>query len=439
MRSTGSQGCTRAARGCPGTIGSRFAGTRRRRSRNTSTRCSHWVSCTSRAEFSPVVTCTRFPGCAVPPTRAMPRHRTNSASFSLVAGGMAPIRPRPGAGTAWPRSGAVRKRNTRWGDARGRQGSCLRPRCRGPLVSPRGGAGARGRAVSPRRGVSGRARRREGRARGRAVVSFGRRAGRSRFLVPPRIAPPRRRGGGARRRRGGALVSHGRGPRACGGSRRSRCHVPRGPRGRDRSRQSPPVAPPRRPRRLRRGPAPSRGRLRARRGRRPRPGRGRTPVPSGGRARSPRGAPPAFVHAPGRFPGRLLAPPSCRLGRHGRRLASTCRTGGDLEAQLALASFYSEGRGGAEDLSEAAHWLRRAAERGRADAQLSLGQLLALGRGVRRDPLGAYMWFSVAARQGIAGAVAERDRAGSRLTPEQRTRAEGWARIRWNAHVAFFQ
>jgi TPR repeat protein len=77
------------------------------------------------------------------------------------------------------------------------------------------------------------------------------------------------------------------------------------------------------------------------------------------------------------------------------------------------------------------------AESGDAVAQFSLGVMYATGEGVPENTERAYMWFSVAAA-GQSGedrddAVAARDRASARLTPEQRSRAQALATTCFNS------
>ncbi len=73
---------------------------------------------------------------------------------------------------------------------------------------------------------------------------------------------------------------------------------------------------------------------------------------------------------------------------------------GDLEAQVAVAGLYLEGRSRAADAAAAARWYRSAAERGDAVAQLNLGDLYYRALGVERDPAQAYFWLTLSMRQG---------------------------------------
>ena len=62
--------------------------------------------------------------------------------------------------------------------------------------------------------------------------------------------------------------------------------------------------------------------------------------------------------------------------------------------------MYSTGRGVTRDPTEAAKWLRRAAERGVAAAQTALGYAYTIGEGVPLDRAEAFKWTRLAAEQG---------------------------------------
>jgi hypothetical protein len=62
--------------------------------------------------------------------------------------------------------------------------------------------------------------------------------------------------------------------------------------------------------------------------------------------------------------------------------------------------MYYTGTGRKLDFSEAAMWVRRAAELGYARAQLDLGYLYEQGKGVPLDHIAAYMWYKAAVDRG---------------------------------------
>jgi localization factor PodJL len=74
-------------------------------------------------------------------------------------------------------------------------------------------------------------------------------------------------------------------------------------------------------------------------------------------------------------------------------------TGGDPNAQYALALRFAEGRGVARDYVRAAAWFREAAINGVAAAQYDLGVLYSKGLGLAPDPIEAVIWYQSAADQ----------------------------------------
>ena len=69
-----------------------------------------------------------------------------------------------------------------------------------------------------------------------------------------------------------------------------------------------------------------------------------------------------------------------------------------------------------------------AAKRGDAEAQYMAGFLYMRGQGTRRDSLRAYQWFALAARQGDEFATDALTELTARLSAEQISQAETWAR-----------
>ena len=112
---------------------------------------------------------------------------------------------------------------------------------------------------------------------------------------------------------------------------------------------------------------------------------------------------------------------------------------GDPEAAYRLGQVYVRGAGRKEDLIEAAHWFRKAAEAGHAPAQLGLATLYGKGKGVAQDYVQSYVWFAVAAdnrEYGLARdqALELRNMMAAFLTPEQRAEAERLA-AEWQTEV----
>lgn len=77
---------------------------------------------------------------------------------------------------------------------------------------------------------------------------------------------------------------------------------------------------------------------------------------------------------------------------------------GNLKAQNNLGSMYLQGRGVAQNYSEAMKWFRKAVEQGLDVAQNSLGIMYGNGQGVVQNYAEARKWFRLAADQGNADA-----------------------------------
>ena len=78
---------------------------------------------------------------------------------------------------------------------------------------------------------------------------------------------------------------------------------------------------------------------------------------------------------------------------------------GDSAAAYEIAMRFAEGRGVTTDLTQAAHWFERAADKGLAPAQFRYASLLEKGQGVPKDLLHASRLYLAAARQGNAKAM----------------------------------
>lgn len=75
---------------------------------------------------------------------------------------------------------------------------------------------------------------------------------------------------------------------------------------------------------------------------------------------------------------------------------------GDCEAQFVLGAAFLAGDKVEQDYSQAAKWLRQAAELGHFAAQFNVALLLESGEnGVKRDPEGAVKWYLRSAEQGF--------------------------------------
>lgn len=98
------------------------------------------------------------------------------------------------------------------------------------------------------------------------------------------------------------------------------------------------------------------------------------------------------------------------------------------DAQYALGMMLLEGVGGPAQPEDAARWLTTAANQGQIEAQLALAELFYNGRGVARDLKRAWMWAKVAVDRlsGEALARAEAVLAGAlaQMSADQKLAAE---------------
>jgi TPR repeat protein len=75
--------------------------------------------------------------------------------------------------------------------------------------------------------------------------------------------------------------------------------------------------------------------------------------------------------------------------------------GGDMRAQLDLASFYDQGIGVQKDVRLAAIWFEAAAKQGHPSAQYNIGTMYEDGAGVKQDRVRAYMYYQLAIEGGF--------------------------------------
>ena len=73
---------------------------------------------------------------------------------------------------------------------------------------------------------------------------------------------------------------------------------------------------------------------------------------------------------------------------------------GHARAQRFLGGMYREGTGVAQDHREAVRWYRKAAEQGHTGAQVSLGAMYAKGHGAAQDYVQTQIWLNIAAALG---------------------------------------
>ena len=84
-------------------------------------------------------------------------------------------------------------------------------------------------------------------------------------------------------------------------------------------------------------------------------------------------------------------------------------------AQFSLGYLYYLGLGVPEDDTEAAKWLRRAADQSHPQLQYKLGTLYEGGTGVGKDFTEALKWYQMAATAGLPAAQSDYRRLKARL------------------------
>jgi TPR repeat protein len=93
--------------------------------------------------------------------------------------------------------------------------------------------------------------------------------------------------------------------------------------------------------------------------------------------------------------------------------------GNDPRSQAGVGFLYHRGLGVKTDDTQAAYWLRKAAEQGQAEGQLMLGSLYFFGLGVPQSYATAYAWCELAQDSGQAEAQICRDAALSSITADE--------------------
>lgn len=78
--------------------------------------------------------------------------------------------------------------------------------------------------------------------------------------------------------------------------------------------------------------------------------------------------------------------------------------GGNVQAQLGLATIYLKGLGVEKDYANAAQWYSKAAQLGDESAQYALGMMFANGMGIAKNDAQALALLQMAAKQGHAKA-----------------------------------
>ena len=101
---------------------------------------------------------------------------------------------------------------------------------------------------------------------------------------------------------------------------------------------------------------------------------------------------------------------------------------GDAQAQHNLGFMYHDGRGVAQDYTQARFWYRKAADQGHALAQGNLGLMYEWGEGVVQNFVQAHKWFNITAAHSTGEsrelAVKNRDILERKMTQAQVAEAQ---------------
>lgn len=107
------------------------------------------------------------------------------------------------------------------------------------------------------------------------------------------------------------------------------------------------------------------------------------------------------------------------------RYLSLSAAAGSSLGQNNLGGLYRDGKGVKRDYVRAAQWFSAAAAQGNAAGMYNLGLMYELGQGMKAEPFHAYMWYALAADLGtVPNAASHRDELWRRMTPA----AQGEAR-----------
>jgi hypothetical protein len=101
---------------------------------------------------------------------------------------------------------------------------------------------------------------------------------------------------------------------------------------------------------------------------------------------------------------------------------------GDAKAQYNIGLIYDNGRGVVQDYVEAVRWYKMAAAQGDADAQKNLAYMYRSGLGMAQNYVKAHMWFNLAAIKGDRFVIEERGRVAAKMTTHQVTEAQRLAK-----------
>ena len=106
------------------------------------------------------------------------------------------------------------------------------------------------------------------------------------------------------------------------------------------------------------------------------------------------------------------------------RYLSLSAAAGSSLGQNNLGGLYRDGKGVPRDYGRAVQWFSASAAQGNAAGMYNLGLMYEMGQGLKAEPFHAYMWYALAADQGnMPNAAAHRDALWRRMTPAAQSQA----------------
>jgi len=106
------------------------------------------------------------------------------------------------------------------------------------------------------------------------------------------------------------------------------------------------------------------------------------------------------------------------------RYLSLSAAAGSSLGQNNLGGLYRDGKGVPRDYVKAAQWFSASAAQSNAAGMYNLGLMYELGQGMKAEPFHAYMWYALADEQGnLPNAAAHRDALWRRMTPAAQAEA----------------
>ena len=107
------------------------------------------------------------------------------------------------------------------------------------------------------------------------------------------------------------------------------------------------------------------------------------------------------------------------------RYLSLSAAAGSSLGQNNLGGLYRDGKGVPRDYVKAAEWFSASAAQGNSAGMYNLGLMYEMGQGMKPEPFHAYMWYALAAEQNnMPNAAAHRDALWRRMTPAAQSQAQ---------------